>query len=279
MPAPSEPLPSQVLRALPLPRAVSLGRPLAWLALGWRDLRKLGLVSYVHGLVMALFAVFLLLLGANQFWFLAGAFSGFLVVAPILATSLYALSRCLQEGYAPDFLVISRTWTNWHQGRFNRWGQGHWALARFGFLLGIAGTGWVLTSAAMVKLLVATPVQTPLEFLRFVVLAADNYVFEAWLALGALLAAPIFASTVVSVPLLLDRRLNVLDAVLASWSVVLANPLQMALWAALIMVLTLLGFATGLLGLVVVVPLLGHASWHAYCDLLDTTQLARRESD
>ncbi len=264
---------------MPTPHTVSLSRPLVWLRLGWQDLRSLGLVSYIHGVVMAVFAAFLLLCGGNQFWLLAGAFSGFLVVAPILATSLYALSRSLQEGCTPDFLVISRTWANWHQGRFNRWSQGHWALARFGLLLGLAGTGWVLTSAAMVTLLVPLPVDTPMAFLKLVVLAQDNFVFEAWLALGAVLAAPIFASTVVSVPLLLDRRIGLLDAVLSSWAVVLANPLPMALWAAVIMALTLLSFALGLLGLVVVVPLLGHASWHAYVDLLDASQLHRREGD
>lgn len=258
--------------------AIDARRPFVWLLRGWRDTRQLGMVSYAHGMAMAGFAALLLLLGGNRFWFLAGAFSGFLVVAPILATSLYALSRALQAGCAPDFLVISRTWTNWQGGRFNRWGKGHWALARFGILLGMAGTGWVLTSAAMVKLMVMVPVNSPLDFLRYVVLARDNYVFEAWLALGAVLAAPIFASTVVTVPLLLDRKLGLLEAVLASWSVVLANPIPMAVWAALIMLLTLLGFATGLLGLVLVVPLLGHASWHAYCDLLDVSAIPRRES-
>jgi len=80
----------------------------------------------------------------------------------------------------------------------------------------------------------------------------------------------------VSMPLLLDRRVNLLDAVLTSWRVVLANPLPMAVWSGLIMLLVLLGFATLLLGLVVVVPLLGHASWHAYRDLVDASLLARR---
>jgi uncharacterized membrane protein len=256
---------------------VDAGQALTWLARGWNDLRQLGLVSYVHGLVMVMFAALMLLLGGNQFWFLAGAFSGFLVVAPILATSLYALSRALQGGCTPDFLIISRTWANWHSGRFNRWGKGHWALARFGLLLGLAGTGWVLTSASMVKLLVSVPVNTPMDFLKHVVLSRENYVFEAWMVLGAVMAAPIFASTVVTVPLLLDKKVGLWQAVLTSWSVVLANPAAMAVWAALIMLLTLLGFATGLLGLVVVVPMLGHASWHAYRDVLDASSWPDRE--
>jgi len=75
-------------------------------------------------------------------------------------------------------------------------------------------------------------------------------------------------------PLLLDRRITVRQAVLTSWAVVLANPVPMALWAALIVVLTLLGLGTLLIGLVVVMPLLGHASWHAYRELVDASAFA-----
>ena len=96
------------------------------------------------------------------------------------------------------------------------------------------------------------------------------------LALGGVLAAPIFASTAIAVPLLLDRRVSLYRAVLLSWQVVLANPLPMALWAALIMGFTLLGMASGLLGLIAVVPMLGHASWHAYRALVDASTLPPR---
>ena len=90
------------------------------------------------------------------------------------------------------------------------------------------------------------------------------------------MAAPLFASSVVSMPLLLDRRVDVLQAVLTSWQTVLTNPLPMALWAALIMGLTLLGMATALVGLIVVMPWLGHASWHAYRALVDASRLTER---
>ena len=94
--------------------------------------------------------------------------------------------------------------------------------------------------------------------------------------MGGVLAAPIFASSVVAMPLLLDRRASVLQAVLTSWRVVLANPGPMAVWAALIMLLVLVGFATAMLGLIVVVPVLGHASWHAYRSLVDASALPER---
>ena len=116
-----------------------------------------------------------------------------------------------------------------------------------------------------------------MAFVEHVVLAKGGLLFELWLAMGGVLVAPIFASTVVTIPLLLDREVSVQQAVVASWQVIFANPVPMALWGAIIMVLTLLGFATVLLGLVVLVPVLGHASWHAYRDLLDVSGVPERE--
>ncbi len=96
--------------------------------------------------------------------------------------------------------------------------------------------------------------------------------------LGGMLAAPMFASTAVAMPLLLDRQVTLLQAVLTSWRAVLANPLPMALWAAIIMVLTLIGLLSGVLGLIVVMPVLGHANWHAYCELVDRATLLSRDA-
>ncbi len=80
----------------------------------------------------------------------------------------------------------------------------------------------------------------------------------------------------ITIPLLLDRQVGIGQAIAASWRVVLANPIPMAFWGAILMVLTFVGFATALIGLVLLVPLLGHASWHAYRDLLDASALPER---
>jgi uncharacterized membrane protein len=131
----------------------------------------------------------------------------------------------------------------------------------------------VLTSASLITGFAGSPVNNPQDFLRVVVLAPDSILFEAWLAVGALTAAPVFASSVVAIPLLLDRRIGLQAAVLTSWRVVMEHPLPMALWAALIGLLTLVGMLSGLVGLVIVVPWLAHASWHAYRDLVDVSGL------
>jgi uncharacterized membrane protein len=258
-------------------RVVDLAQPVQWLARGWRDLWRSGWVSLLHGVLMALGGALMFGLAREHFWFLAGAFSGFLLVAPILATSLYALSCALERGEPTGMAIVLRTWLNWHDGAIQPWGHTHWRLVQFGVLLAAAGTAWVLVSAALITLLAPATIDTPRAFIEHVVLAKQGYLFELWLALGGVLVAPIFASTVVTIPLLLDRQVSIPVAVASSWQVIFANPIPMALWGAIIMVLTLLGFASALVGLVLVLPWLGHASWHAYRDLLDVSALPQRE--
>ena len=238
-------------------RAVPLLQPLRWLALGWGDLLRCPVPGLVHGLVSALFGAALVLLARDRFWFLAGAFSGFLLVAPLVATGLYAISRGLERQQPVGLADALATWRP-RDGR----------LVLFGVLLALAGTGWVLTSASLITRFAAAPVNSPSDFLHVVVLARDGWLFETWLVLGRVLAAPMFASSVVALPLLLDRPVKVRDAVLTSVRTALLNPAPMALWATLILVVTLIGMATALVGLIVAVPWLAHASWHAYRELV-----------
>ena len=263
--------------ATPVVRSVAVTRPLYWLQRGWDDMLHCGWISLVHGLILSLTGAAIVAVFYQRFWLLAGALSGFLLVAPVLATSLYALSRARERGEETDLRVVLKSWLNWQHNHFNKWGNDYWCLVQFGALLALAGAGWVVTSAALITLLAPGPVLNPIDFVHHVVLAGNGFLFELWLALGGVLAAPIFASSVIAIPLLLDRRLTLLQAVVASWKVVLANPITMAIWAAIIMVLTLLGMGTLMLGLTLGVPLLGHASWHAYRDLVDASALPERD--
>jgi len=268
---------SPIPATLPTVRTITLMRPLVWLVLAWRDMARVGWASFAHGLVLTLSGAAIVAIAQQRFWLLAGALSGFMVIAPVLATSLYALSRALERGEKADFSVVLKTWLNWQNSHFNRWGNDYWCMVQFGALLALAATGWVVTSAALITLLAPVPILGPLDFVHHVVLAQDGWLFELWLAMGGVMAAPLFASSVVSMPLLLDRRVTLMQAVLTSWQTVLANPVPMGFWAAIIMVFTLLGLGSLLLGLVAVIPMLGHASWHAYRDLVDASGLPLRE--
>ncbi len=257
-------------------RTIAATQPLVWLGLGWRDLLHSGWPSLLHGIVLALGGALIVLIAHQRFWLLAGSLSGFMVIAPVLAASLYALSRALERQEPATLGVILKTWLNWQNSHLNTWGNDYWCMVQFGLLLALAATGWVITSAALITLLAPAPVRTPIDFVWFVMLAPKGWLFEIWLAVGGILAAPMFASSVVTMPLLLDRRITLLQAVLTSWRVVLANPVPMAVWAATILIMTLLGLGSLLLGLVLVAPILGHASWHAYRDLVDSSGLPAR---
>ena len=227
-----------------------------WLALGWADLRAQPVPGLLHGLVIVAFGWMLLWLAREWFWLLAGAFSGFLIVAPIIATGLYHISRRRAQGQEASTGEVLALW---------RSGDGR--LIRFGCLLALAGTGWVLPSAALITLLSDVPIERPADFLRHVVLVREVGLFEIWLLMGALLAAPVFASSVMAIPMLVDTSVPVSMAVAESWRTVASQPLLMALWAVVLALLSGIGMLTGLLGLIVVIPWLAHASWHAYIEL------------
>ncbi|MBD3893204.1 DUF2189 domain-containing protein [Hydrogenophaga sp.] len=236
--------------------AVTLRSPLCWLARGWADLRSNPLPGLLHGLLLAAFGGLLLWQAGDEFWLLAGAFSGFLIVAPILVCGLLQISRSRSQGQRIGIAAVLQLWRS-----------GEPRLLRFGLLLGLAGTGWVLTSAALITLWSPEPIHRPMDFLYHVVLVRELGLFEVWLLLGALLAAPVFASTVVALPMLVDTPASISAALLASWHAVADHPGPAVLWAVLIALLVGLGMLTALIGLIVIVPWLAHASWHAYCDL------------
>lgn len=246
-------------------RRIPTLRPLGWLARGWKDLVHCPLPGLAHGLILALLAGLLLLAGRHRFWLLASAGSAFLLVAPILATGLYAVSRSLDKGERPTLNTAFSVWVA-RDGR----------LIVFGLLLAFAGLGWVMTSASLITGFAGGQVDTPADFLRQVVLAEEGHLFESWLGLGALLAAPVFASSVVAIPLMLDRHVGVLGAVFTSWRVVMEHPAPMALWAGLLMFLTGIGLVSMGFGLIFIVPWLAHSSWHVYRDTVDTSGLSER---
>jgi uncharacterized membrane protein len=261
----------------PLVRTVGMMQPLIWLVQAWRDIAKAGWASILHGVVLTVAGVLIVAFARHRFWLLAGALSGFMVVAPVLATSLYALSRAIERREKANFSVVLKTWLNWQHSHFNKWDNDYWCMVQFGALLALAATGWVLTSAALITLLAPVPINSPMDFVQHVMLAPHGWLFEIWLAVGGVMAAPMFASSVVAMPLLLDRRVTLMQAVLTSWQVVLTNPMPMAFWASIIMIFTMLGLGSLLLGLIPVLPMLGHASWHAYRDLVDASNLPARD--
>ena len=238
-------------------RHASMWRALSWLRAGWQDLWRNPVPGLVHGAAFVAFGWLLLLLAHDRFWLLAGAYSGFLIVGPVVVSGLYAVSRGLQRGERLSLSQAMAVWATLDK-----------RMVKFGLLLGFAGTGWVLTSAGFITLFAAQPVDKPLDFLRYVVLSEQSWVFGMWLLLGGMLAAPMFASSVIAIPMLMDKPVSLRQALSVSWAVCASHPEAMGLWAVALMVLAGLGMLTGMLGLVVIAPWLAHASWHVYQDMV-----------
>jgi uncharacterized membrane protein len=239
-------------------RRVAADRPFAWLRLGWSDLCRAAAPSLGFGVCVALFGVLLLRFSWSATYLAPALLGGFLLVAPFLATVLYALSQQIERGDAVDARAAV------HSLRRNAN-----SLALFGLVLTLALIVWERASAIVFALFFGGQV-TRVETLVTDILFSGRYttLLLAYFGLGGVLAAAVFALGVVSAPLLLDRDADVVTAVITSVRCCLQNPAAMLVWAALIAGLTLVGFATYMIGLALIFPLIGHATWHAYRDLV-----------
>ena len=245
--------------ALPKVRKVGFGAPLRWLGLGWADLRRQPAVSLFYGVAIAVGGALILGLTANLPYLFAAAITGFLLVAPMLAAGLYELSR---RYLAAEPATVYDSMLAWKRNPS--------ALVSFGLMSILAGTAWQLVSVVIVALFYKGSAMVPMDMMVEVVLNPQHYLmFFVYLSAGAVLAALVFALSVVSMPMLVDRQCDLLCALVTSIDAVAENPLPLALWALIIMLLCGLGFATALVGMVLVLPWLGHASFHAYKDLVE----------
>jgi uncharacterized membrane protein len=240
-------------------RSIGFSAPLGWLGRGWKDLRRQPAASLFYGLAIAVAGALILGVTAQLPYVFAAAITGFLLVAPMLAAGLYELSRRYLAGEPatlPDSMVA--------------WKRNPSALVGFALLSILAGTAWQVASVVIVALFYKGPALTPAAMMIEILVNPQHYLlFFVYMCAGGLLAALVFAVSVVSMPMLVDRRCDLLTALATSVNAVAENPLPLALWAVILMLLTGLGFATLLLGMIVILPWLGHASFHAYKDLVE----------
>ena len=239
-------------------RSVPFWSPFAWLWRGACDIVACWPGNAAHGLLMVAFGwVLIVMLGAHPY-FLAAATSGFLLLAPIMTTSLCELSRRRELGESLDF-----------DSSLEALGRNGPALFKFGILLAAFAVGWFLVSEVLLKSVfhVATPAVAE-TFYRGFLDTSNRSQLEFYVASGAVLALLVFVLSVVTVPLIIDRGASASQAMAISARVVARNPITMLLWAALLVGFTAAGFATLLFGLILVIPLLGHSSWYAYRELI-----------
>ncbi len=223
-----------------------LGAPIGWLRLGWADLRKapLASLSYGVGLVVFSYLITYLVLSTGNHVMLFSLLTGFVLVGPVLAFSLYDISCQISKGKTP---------TLGHCALQSRKHLGNELL--FAVVLILILLVWA-RAASMIHVFFPTDGNPTLgQFAAFLGVGS---------AVGALFAGFVFAVSAFSLPMMMDRKVDVVTAMITSVNAVLRNKGAMAVWATLIVGLTLLGFATAFVGLAVLMPLIGHATWHGY---------------
>jgi uncharacterized membrane protein len=235
---------------------IPMFRPFNWLVRGWLDMRKSASLGY--GALIVALGWTLLVFCATHPYLVAAAISGFLLVGPAMSAGLCDLSRRYELGQPASF-----------DDSLEGFARNATSLIEFGAILALCAVVWFGISAVLLGTVfhIAAPDISETLYRGFIDSANRSQVL-AYVAIGGLLAASVFAVSVVAIPLIIDRHATAGQAMRASVKAVFTNIPAMIVWGALILILTIIGYATLLGGLLIIAPLLGHATWHAYRDLI-----------
>jgi uncharacterized membrane protein len=246
---------------IPKVRLVEIDRPWAWLAAGWRDFTSVPGPSVLYGALFSAVGCALTywLYSAGAFYLILPAIAGFMLVGPAAAVGLYDVSRRLESGQ-PVVLgavfpaILSRADT----------------FAAMGLVLMLFFLAWMEIALLIFAFFFSDRSIGADNFIERVFFAPESLPFlVTGTVAGGILSAVVFAISTISLPLLLDRDVGVPTAVVTSLRAVYRNRKALSLWAMIIAVLISIGIATLFLGLVLTLPLVGYATWHAYRDLVE----------
>jgi uncharacterized membrane protein len=243
--------------AIPLIRQVPFQEPVRWLGEGWGDLRQVPMASLAYGVCFALAGWLMAWVFADAYALFAFLVMGFLILGPALAMGTYDLSRRLELGERPRF---GDTVAAWRPNLAN--------IAILAAVLGVLFLLWARASMVAFALFFDTGgLPTFADILRAIFTFEQPRFAVVYLCVAGLFATLAFVVSVIALPMMLDRKVDAVNAALASMAACARSPAAMLAWAGCIVSLIVGSLFAGYLGLVVVMPWLGHASWHAYRDL------------
>ena len=237
-------------------RGVAPGAPLRWVAMGWDDFKRAPALSLGYGVAIMLLSMIVTGIGLKygSYWAALILLSGFVFVAPLLALGLYSVSRQIHN-------------QQFHNGPAPSFARSVEATRK------ALGTSMVYALALLVLFLVwaraASMVHVFFPQNATPSLAELATFLAIGTAVGSVFSLVTFVASAFSLPMICDRDTDAITAIVTSVNAVLRNKPAMAAWAAIIVVLTAIGFATALIGLAVIIPLLGYATWHAYVETVD----------
>jgi uncharacterized membrane protein len=226
---------------------------------GWHDFKRAWPISLAYGVVLGALGMAVLYAIAEQPYLAMAVTTGYLFLGPALAVGLYQVSRRMEWQESGRI---------GNQPQIGQLFSPHSAL--FALVLVLAFALWV-NLAMMGTTLFSAPelmVEGAFSPLALFSMAGLTYLL-AFVGLAALVAAVVFGLGAITLPMLLDRHTDLATAMMTSWLVVKENPAVMASWAATILVLTLIGMASLFIGFAILFPVLGHATWHAYRELVE----------
>jgi uncharacterized membrane protein len=250
----------------PMIRIIAIDRPWEWLGAGWKDLWQAPAASISYGLIFMIMGYVLVYLVEAQFHYALALTTGFLLAGPFLAMGLYDISRRLQMG---EPATLRHALTAWRHNTM--------PILLFGILIGLLMIVWARLSAVLFGVIAASHSMTLNSTVSQLFFSGSGLTFLlVFIGVGAVIATVVFAISVVAIPMMLDRKIDFIMAVLTSVTAVRANPGPMALWAALIVIFTGIGLISFYIGLVIALPLIGHATWHAYQELVDNSAIEQQ---
>jgi len=234
-------------------RDLSPRAPLQWLTSGWKDVCQAPALSLAWGLVCTLLlaAVAWGAWSMGRWVLLISVLSGFVFIAPLLAFTLYSVSRQLSHGIKPS---LAQTLAAARRPFANS--------LVFALVLLVIFLLWA-RAASMVYIFFPADADSGMGgFVSFLFIGS---------AVGSVFAWIVFAVSAFSLPFIANRDVDVVTAVVSSINAVLRNKWTMLSWALVIVLFTAAGFATGLLGFILIIPWLAYATWHGYRAALDVS--------
>ena len=239
----------------PYKRHLPAGSAFGWLGAGWRDLMVDPGFGLLRGVIVFVLSV-AIVVGLVVFewdYLLLPTFAGFLIFGPAMAIGLYDKSRAIERG-DPSVRFAGLEGKTGIQIMF------------IGAMLCGLVLLWVRSAILIYALFFGMrPFPGSAEILPMLFTTPTGWaMLVVGTLVGALFAAFSFAISAFSIPMLLDRKVDALTAMGTSWALVWNNLRALMVWGAVVLALFLVSLATGMLGLILVFPWLGHATWHAY---------------
>lgn len=253
VPTPPPRIPFPVVRS-----GLPLSAPLRWLAAGWQDMRSCGFASLFYGASFAVMGWLMLLAFNFAVQLVSGLTAGFMLVGPFLAIGLYALSRQRELGQP---VRLRPTLTAWKTTRG--------AIGIYSLVLIIIYLVWARASMVAFALFYEGSMPSLALFIAEVARLEDLEFLLTYVMIGGFFAALVFAISLVSIPLMLDRDQDAITAIIVSVLALSRNLPAVLCWGMLILLLIGLGMITGFAGLIITGPWVGHATWHAFRALVE----------